>query len=260
MPKLAESYCDTHDFIGLRISMAGAPALQDYIKRVIQAGETARIPHLNIHGAACGWADPEVRAFYQQSQLIYCDGDGIRWGMKVLGRKVPPKYTLARTIWGLAEFCTLNGFRLFFLGAKPGVAEEAVEKMKRRIPGFEIAGVHHGYFRHEGPENEEVLERINRSRAHIVLVCFGMPAQELWVARNWSKLQANIFLCGGGVLDYTAGRLGAVPRWMERLNMEWAFRIWEEPGRLWFRYASEIPYFFWHVFKEKFKKGGGRKL
>src|SRR3989338_2925223 len=105
-----------------------------------------------------------------------------------------------------------------------------------------------------GTGKKRLFERINAAHPDILIVCMGMPAQERWILKNMRKLNVHIFAKGGAVLDYVTGHLGQVPEWMLRLHLEWLFRIWEEPRRLFWRYAYDIPVFFFHVLIEMLKR------
>jgi exopolysaccharide biosynthesis WecB/TagA/CpsF family protein len=122
-----------------------------------------------------------------------------------------------------------------------------------RFSKLKIVGIHDGYFPHQGEANEKLVEEINLLRPDILIVALGMPLQEKWLYRNQAKLNVPILLSGGGVLDYTAGRLGRAPSWMIRMKLEWLFRICEEPRRLFWRYAVDIPYFLRKVVFEATK-------
>jgi N-acetylglucosaminyldiphosphoundecaprenol N-acetyl-beta-D-mannosaminyltransferase len=241
--------------------LAGVPAhdvsgaeILDYAHEVIGKRQKALILNVNIHAAVLAMKQPWFKTFLRSAQMVFCDGDGFRWGLKLLGEKAPPKVPFTRWIWDLADFAAQKEHTLYFLGAKPGVAQTAAEAMKRKFPKLRIAGVQHGYFKKDGAENEEVMAAINQARPDFLIIGFGMPFQEEWLAKNWEKIDARIFLPAGAVFDYVSGALGEAPAWILRAHLEWLFRVWEEPKRLFGRYASEIPYFFIRAFWERIKR------
>lgn len=237
--------------LGISIHPVTTEEVLARIKAFIQAKKKASVLHLNIHGAVLAQQYPWMKDFYNRADLLFCDGDGVRWGLRLLGYHPPPKIPLTRRIWDLAAFSAQEGFRMFFIGAEPGVAEIAAGKLQEKYPKLQLAGVHHGYFQKQGPENDKVIAKINDSRADIVVVCFGMPIQERWIIDNMEKVNASVFLPSGAVLDWVAGRFKEAPEWMIRFHLEWLFRIWLEPRRLFGRYTAEIPYFFLRVLGEK---------
>ena len=141
-----------------------------------------------------------------------------------------------------------EGLSLYLLGAKPGVAEQAAEKLSAQYPGLKIAGTHDGYFKEDGPG----VEDIRRSGADCVLVCLGAPKQEFWMAKNGSATGARL-LCGlGGSLDVFAGTVERAPKFFCDHGLEWFYRLCKEPRRI--GRMMKLPLFLVHVKQEKRKK------
>jgi N-acetylglucosaminyldiphosphoundecaprenol N-acetyl-beta-D-mannosaminyltransferase len=174
----------------------------------------------------------------------------------MLGMNPPPKITYDRWIWQLAELADAKGFRIFFLGGMPGVAEKAAQRICQRFPRLEIAGTHHGHFGKDGEDNARVIAAINETKPDILLLGFGMPIQEQWLRDHWSSIDAHVLLTGGAVFDYASGQAKRAPSWMIRLNLEWLFRFIREPRRLFVRYAWGNPYFAFKIFQQKWFSGG----
>jgi N-acetylglucosaminyldiphosphoundecaprenol N-acetyl-beta-D-mannosaminyltransferase len=195
-----------------------------------------------------------MRDALRGAQMVFCDGDGIRWGCRILGIAVPPKVTYARWLPLVGDWCAKDGHSIYFLGGRPGVAEQAARRYQGQHPGIRIAGTHHGYFAKSGPETDAVVAEINRARPDIVLVCFGMPVQERWVHDNAARMAAHVFLTGGAALDYAAGVASFTPPWMIRYELEWLYRLWREPRRLFTRYVVGNPEFLLRVFAERAKR------
>ncbi len=182
---------------------------------------------------------PDNYALINSADLIIPDGAGVVLAAKILGRplakgKVAGIDLAERTLASAAQ----SGAGVFFLGGKPAsdeavsVAEEAAEKMTAKYPGLRVVGCHDGYFAKEGRESDAVVEEINASGAAILFVCLGVPAQEMWMARNRAHLRAGVALGLGGSLDVFAGRVNRAPQAFIRLNLEWLYRLIKEPSRL----------------------------
>jgi N-acetylglucosaminyldiphosphoundecaprenol N-acetyl-beta-D-mannosaminyltransferase len=120
--------------------------------------------------------------------------------------------------------------------------------MLQRYPGLEIAGARDGYFRPE--EEGAVIEAINGSGARILLVAFGAPRQELWIARWRDRLAPPVAMGVGGLFDFYSGRIPRAPVWMREIGLEWVFRLMQEPGRMWRRYVIGNPLFLYRVRKQ----------
>ncbi len=145
-----------------------------------------------------------------------------------------------------------RGYRVYLLGAKPGVAEEAAAALERQAPGLVVAGTAHGYF--PAAETPSVLEAINNAKPDVVLVGMGVPVQELWIARNADRLEARMLWGVGGLFDFLSGRTRRGPKWLWNNGFEWLCRLIVEPGRLWRRYVFGLAAFMLMVLRLRFQK------
>ena len=134
----------------------------------------------------------------------------------------------------LLEIAETEGFRVFFLGARPDVLARALTNLRERYPRLIIAGSHHGFF--DAESCADVCAEINQGRPQILFVAMSSPRKEYWVSDYGSMLDAQVIVGVGGALDVIAGVVRRAPRWIQRAGLEWAFRLLQEPGRLWRRY------------------------
>src|SRR5690606_38026899 len=156
-------------------------------------------------------------------------------------------------VYCLAEAAAQAGWRLFLLGAAPGVAEEAAAVLQARYPGLIIAGTYSGS--PDPAENAAIVQRINDSRADILYVAYGAPRQDKWIARNRETLKTVRLAMGvGGALDFITGRAVRAPEWMQKLGLEWLHRLYREPWR--WRRMLALPRFAWRVLMNG--AGGGQ--
>lgn len=224
-------------------------SLHRYIAQIITERKKAVIANVNTHAMNLACDYPWFRSFLNNSDCTFCDGYGVMLAARASGEKIPERITYADWLPALAAFCTENRFSLFLLGAKPGVAKTAADRLQEQNPGLNVCGSHHGYFdkNRESEENRKVIDVINKTKPHILLVCFGMPLQEKWLSENWNDIDANLALPAGAALDYAAGIIKRPPRWMTKYGFEWLGRLLLEPRRLWKRYLIGIPVFFCRV-------------
>lgn len=177
-----------------------------------------------------------------QAALVLPDGIGVVYASKILGRPLKQKVAGIDFAAGLAAELARMGKSLFLLGAKPGIAEQAAEKLKEANPGLKIAGAHDGYFKEDGP----VVEEIAASGADVVFVCLGAPKQEFWMAQNGAATGARLLVGLGGSLDVFAGVVARAPDIWVRLGLEWLYRLIKEPWR--FKRMCRLPLFlFWAI-------------
>lgn len=225
----------------------------------VRRGEHARILNVNAHCLNLAYEDRELRDLLNDAEIVFCDGAGVMLAARILGRRIPERITYADWMWQLAAFAASEGFSLYFLGARPGIARKAAEQLKKRYPELKISGVHHGYFaRTSGsPENEAVIREINAASPDILVLGFGMPLQERWLMENWSRLDARVALTGGAVFDYVSGELRRGPRFLTDNGFEWLARLLVEPGRLWRRYLTGNPLFLSRVLRQRWGRQPG---
>ena len=224
------------------------------LRRIIgcaEAGQRARIAYVNAHVINQSFDNPELRRALVASDLVYCDGYGVRLAAKAIGLPVPHRMTGADWIWGVAALCEAAGRSLYLLGSEPGVSAEAAEELKRWYPALEISGSHHGFFELGSPHDARVVEHINDRRPDILLVGMGTPQQELWVHRHFEDVHATVVWTVGALFEYVSGRIRRAPHWMSDNGLEWIFRLAVEPRRMWRRYLLGNPVFLRRVIEER---------
>ncbi|MEX1020646.1 MAG: WecB/TagA/CpsF family glycosyltransferase [Litorilinea sp.] len=236
--------------LGVTVHPITKDDLHAYMDATIARHDRALVLNVNVHAMNLAHTDRDLKNFFNRAEIVFCDGIGVMLAARLLGEKVPERITYADWMWELAAYAEPRQLSFFFLGAKPGVAEQAAQRLQTRFPRLKIVGVQHGYFdrARDSAENKAVIQRINELRPNILVVGFGMPIQEQWLAENWDALDANIALTGGAVFDYLSGSLRRGPKWMTDNGLEWAARLLIEPQRLWKRYVVGNPLFLWRVF------------
>lgn len=172
--------------------------------------------------------DEALRSVLNTSDMAVADGIGVVYASKIC--KTPLAGKVAGIELGEALLAKLakTGERVFFLGAKPGVAEAAADALCKKYPGLTVCGVQDGYFQND----DKVIERINAAGAQVLFVCLGAPKQELWMAKNQDKLHTSLMLGLGGSLDVFAGVSQRAPDIWIRLGLEWFYRLCKEPWRI----------------------------
>jgi N-acetylglucosaminyldiphosphoundecaprenol N-acetyl-beta-D-mannosaminyltransferase len=180
--------------------------------------------------------------------IINIDGMGLVWGARLLGLNVPERVPGIDLFQRLLEIASDRGESVFFLGAKPEVLDQAVERARNRFPGLIIAGYHHGYFWNY---EHEVVEAIRSSKASLLFVGISSPKKELFINRWRHKLGVKFAMGVGGSFDIMAGVTKRAPKWMQRTGMEWLYRVIQEPRRMWRRYLVTNSKFILLLAKEK---------
>jgi N-acetylglucosaminyldiphosphoundecaprenol N-acetyl-beta-D-mannosaminyltransferase len=170
----------------------------------------------------------DFRTALNEADLVLPDGIGVVYAAQLLGRPLKARCPGIDFASGLIGKLAETGGRLFLLGAKPGVAEQAAENLKNRFPGLVICGTHDGYFKEDAP----VVEQIQAAQAHVVFVCLGAPKQEFWMRKNGPATGAHLMVGLGGSLDVFAGVTERAPEFWQKLGLEWLYRLKKEPSRI----------------------------
>ncbi len=181
----------------------------------------------------------DFRRAINSASLVLPDGMGVVWATRYLGWPAPERVTGTDTLPVLAQRCAASGYRLYLLGAAAGIAEAAGARLQELAPGLEIAGTYAGS---PAPEEEdEIIERIRTAQADVLCVAYGAPAQEVWIWRNLSRLPVAVAMGVGGAYDFLAGRQRRAPLIMQRVGLEWLYRLYREPWR--WRRMLALPQF-----------------
>jgi N-acetylglucosaminyldiphosphoundecaprenol N-acetyl-beta-D-mannosaminyltransferase len=171
----------------------------------------------------------DFRQAINGAALVLADGTGVVWATRYLGKPTPERVTGIDTLPLLAQRCAARGYRVYLLGAAPGIAEIAAARLQELAPGVEIAGTYAGS---PAPEEEDaIIERVRAAQTDVLCVAYGAPAQDLWIQRNLARLPVAIAIGVGGAFDFLAGRQQRAPRVMQRMGIEWVYRLCREPWR-----------------------------
>jgi N-acetylglucosaminyldiphosphoundecaprenol N-acetyl-beta-D-mannosaminyltransferase len=186
-----------------------------------------------------------------QFDLVYSDGVGVVWAGRFLERRKLYKVTGRAWIEEFCGMCQEQGISLYLLGGLPGIAREAQRRLQGRLPKLQILGVCDGYF-HEKNE-AEVLGELEVRKPDVLLVGMGVPRQEKWIEANREQIPPKVCWAVGALFDYVAGAEPPVPAWMERLALEWLWRMVVDPQGKWERYMIGTPLFIGRVLRQKLK-------
>jgi N-acetylglucosaminyldiphosphoundecaprenol N-acetyl-beta-D-mannosaminyltransferase len=193
--------------------------------------------------------DNRFKMVLNRAELIVPDGAGIIWASDFTGQRLPERIPGVGLVSRVCHLSQSQGFKVFFLGGKPGIAQKAADKLLVSYPEMKIAGMHHGYFELESPEEEKIMKSIAASNADIVFVALGVPRQEWFISRFRLFNHKSVVIGVGGSFDVISDTLPRAPVWMQRFALEWLFRLWLEPFRI--SRILKIPVFVLQVLRQK---------
>lgn len=191
-----------------------------------------------------GSRDRELARIIKKAEMVTADGAGVVLASRILGNPVPERVAGYDLMTECLQEAAGKGIPVYFLGARPQVLEQAVNKAQKRFPGLNVAGSRHGYF-HEDDE-EDIVREIRSLKPSLLLVALGVPKQEKWISRYREKLPPCAVIGVGGSFDVLAGKLTRAPGWMQRAGLEWLYRLAKEPARI--GRAAVLPAFLLQVF------------
>lgn len=217
----------------------------EHIDGLIQAGRPSFFITANLHYAMLTAQDARLPAVNAKAAFLVADGMPLVWASRWRPVRLPQRVTGSDLVPALCARAAERGYRVFFLGGAEGVAEEAVRRLTERYPTLPVAGIEVPPFRPLSPEETEALiARIRATRPDLLFVAFGQPKGELWLAEHCEALGVPVSVQAGGTVDFLAGRIRRAPRWIQRIGLEWAFRLSQEPSRLATRYARNGLFVF----------------
>lgn len=231
--------------LGVNVHPLSISQLNSLIAHAIKYQQKWIIAHQNLHGVYIYHHDRKMRDFYAKVEYTHIDSMALVFLGKILGFPLRREQRVTYVDWThpLIKEAAERGWRIFYLGSKPGVAEKGAEILRQKFSGLQIITAD-GYFdaRLNSKENQALLAHIQAYQPHVLMVGMSMPRQEHWILDNLDKISAHVILPCGATIDYVAGAVPTPPRWAGRWGLEWLFRLLAEPGRLWQRYLVE-PWF-----------------
>lgn len=235
------------DVLGVGFDRVPLAAAVERILRRVEAGERTFVITANPEFVMLARQDPAVAQIAREAHLVVADGSGVVAASRLLGDplpRVPGRLLVDALVPHLAQRHT----PIFFLGAAPGVAERAAAELRRRAPGLVVAGVHAGSA--EPEQDAEAVARVRDTAAPVLLVAYGMPKQERWIARNLSALpRVRLAIGVGGVFDQLAGVQKVPPAALHAIGLEWLWRLAREPWR--WRRQRVLPLFALLVLRKR---------
>jgi exopolysaccharide biosynthesis WecB/TagA/CpsF family protein len=224
------------------------------VARIVEAARLSRplgVTALAVHGVMTGFLDPVHRYRLNHIDLVVPDGQPVRWALSFLhGERLPDRVYGPTLTLKVVEAAAREGLPVYLYGSTPAVLDALRARLLERFPGLILAGVSASRFtRVDAATNQALVEAVVASGARIVLVGLGCPRQEVFAFENAQALGCPV-LAVGAAFDFHAGRLPQAPAWMQARGLEWAYRLAQEPRRLWRRYLVLNPVFLWNLARQ----------
>jgi N-acetylglucosaminyldiphosphoundecaprenol N-acetyl-beta-D-mannosaminyltransferase len=239
------------DVLGVGVSAVSTNTALNAVEAWIEGGQRRYVCVTGVHGVMESQRDPELKRIHNDSGLTVPDGTPMVWAGRFAGADGIERVYGPEFMFAACRLAAERGWSNFFYGAAPGVADAVGRRLQRRLPGLRVAGALSPPYREvSGEEDAEIVERINSSGAQLIWVGLSTPKQERWMADHVERLRGPAVLIGvGAAFDLHAGLRRDAPPWVGRVGLHWAYRLAQEPRRLWRRYLVNNPWFLASVLR-----------
>lgn len=245
------------NFLGVQIDNLTMAEASAKIVTLAQGVESVQVCFVNADCVNIAFRNDEYRSHLAQARMVLADGIGVRLAGSILNQNIRENINGTDMLPFLCAAAEQAGVSLYLLGGRPGVPEDTAKWITDHYPHLKIAGLRNGYFSAE--ENDGVARAIRDSGAGILLVAFGAPLQERWIAANRHLFGARVAMGVGGLFDFYSGRIPRAPIWARELSLEWLYRFYCEPRRMWRRYFVGNAVFLYRVVCERLRSPASRR-
>ena len=226
------------------------------IEGLVAEGKPSYVTNPNVDIVIRYNRDPEFARYYDEGALCVADGVPILWAAKFLGNPLKEKVSGSDLVPKVCELADQKGFKLFFMGGRPGAADAAKAKLLETLHNLKVVGTYAPPFGFEKDEQElkNISRMIKDAKPDILFVGLGAPKQERWIKKYHEELGVPVCMGVGVTFEFIAGIVKRAPKWMQSIGLEWFWRLCMEPGRLWKRYLIDDTQFFGIILKQKFRR------
>ena len=232
------------------------------IERLINYDKSSIIFTPNVHRIVSAYKDKFIREIYDNADMLIPDGLPLVWASKILRKPLRERVAGSDLFPYFCQNAAKKGYKIFLLGAEAGVAKKVKEILSKKIPNLQIVGTYSPShdFENNKEENAKIIELIKKSKSDILFLGLGFPKEEKWLWKNKNEIKIPVSIGVGATFDFIAGNIKRAPKWIQKIGLEWFFRLCQEPRRLWKRYLIGNTIFFWLVLKEFINYKFGKNL
>lgn len=217
------------NILGVGIDCIDSEEALTQIENFIADGNPHQVVTANAEIIYQANRNEKMRNVINQAQMVTADGSGVVWASKQLGRPLRQRVTGIDLVNSICEQSARKGWKLYILGSAPGVAATAAVNIRQKFPGCNIVGTHHGYF--NAKEEKQIVAELLQLQPDVLFVALGAPKQEYWIAEHMAQLQIPVSMGIGGSMDVLSGNVKRAPRWMQKMSLEWLYRLLIQPTR-----------------------------
>lgn len=208
------------------------------IEKMIEEERKSYVVAINVDVVMKIESDSYLKEIVDNADMVLVDGKPLVWISKLYGEPLKAKISGSDLVPILCEVSAQKGYRMFIIGGKDGIAEQAKKRLEEKYPDIEIVGTYAPPmgFEKDKKELNKINDMISEVKPDLLITCFGCPKQEKWIYENINKYDAKVSVCAGATVDFLAGNVKRAPRWMSEHGLEWFYRFLQEPKRMFRRY------------------------
>ena len=244
---------DKINILGINVDVINQPELLAEIDRLAAAQKPALVNNVNVNACNLAYNDPEFLEILNASEVVFCDGFGVKLGALLLGKKTGQRMTPPDWIDELFKLCLRRRYCIYFIGDTDEVVSLFARRVKEKYPELRILGRRDGFFALTGDANARIMSEIQRSGPDIILTGMGMPLQEKWAWQAKSRLGKGVIIATGALFRWYTGYEKRAPRWVTQSGFEWLARLVTSPRKHFKRYVIGLPLFFFRIIRQKMR-------
>lgn len=242
------------NILGISVDVIDRPQLLAEIDRLVVEQRPALVNNVNVHACNLACSDPEFLEILNSSDVVFCDGFGVKLSARLLGKKMGERMTPPDWVDDLFKLCVQKSYCVYFLGDTDEVVRLFAKTVRQRHPHVRIVGSHNGFFDLEGDEAVRLANEIVRLNPDIILTGMGMPRQEKWAWMAKKRMGKGVMIATGALFRWYTGHERRAPDWMTQTGFEWLARLVAAPRKHFKRYVIGLPLFYLRILKQRASK------
>lgn len=239
-------------FLGFNLDNLSLAETVQQVEEIVKKGTPQQHIVLNALKVAYAHANDDLRKIINDCAIVNADGQSVVWGARLLGIPIKERVAGIDLMQALLRAAEGKRWGVYFLGAQEEILQLMVSKLQKSYPNLLISGYRNGYFSTE--DERSVVDDIKSCKPDILFIGISSPKKEIFLNKYLNELNIPFSMGVGGSFDIIAGKTKRAPRIIQRIGLEWLYRVYQEPKRVWKRYAKTNPFFIYLVLKEKFKR------
>ena len=234
------------EILGIGIDRIDSNEALRQIGQFIASGTPHQIVTANAEIIYQASKNEKMKDVINAAQMVTADGSGVVWASRQLGQPLAQRVTGIDLVNSICEQSAKDKWKIYILGSAPGVADTAANNIRDKFPGCNIVGTHHGYFNEQ--EEARIIAELEQLQPDVLFVALGAPKQEYWIADHIQQLNIPVAMGIGGSMDVLSGNVKRAPKWMQKMSLEWLYRLLIQPTR--FKRVLALPKFMLAVKKQ----------